>query len=117
MQQRHTKSLGCRVRRPAQPLKMTLLVRQAVAVPKVTRFDHDVVLACNGQDIIAHMASSTAGFRKGQEYHLNQVRIGSALYGSGPSDSAFRWLTRITGIKEVLLLLHRDLLTLPVLYF
>ncbi|EIE25075.1 hypothetical protein COCSUDRAFT_61318 [Coccomyxa subellipsoidea C-169] len=53
------------------------------------------------QDIIAHMASSTAGFRKGQEYHLDQVRIGSALYGSGPSDSAFRWLTRITGIKEV----------------
>lgn len=58
------------------------------------------------QDIIAHMASSSSGFYKGQEYHLDQVRIGSALYGSEGNTSAFRWLTRITGIKQVTLLLH-----------
>ncbi|CAL8461973.1 g1504 [Coccomyxa elongata] len=53
------------------------------------------------QDIIAHMASSTSGFFKGQQYHLDQVRLGTALYGSGKDNSAFRWLTRITGIKKV----------------
>ncbi|BDA41304.1 Alanine racemase [Coccomyxa sp. Obi] len=53
------------------------------------------------QDIIAHMASSTSGFFKGQQYHLDQVRLGTALYGSEKDTSAFRWLTRITGIKKV----------------
>ena len=54
------------------------------------------------QDIVAHMASSSSGFFKGQQYHLDQVRLGSALYGYGGKEkNSFRWLTRITGIKEV----------------
>ncbi|CAK0783713.1 hypothetical protein CVIRNUC_006912 [Coccomyxa viridis] len=56
-----------------------------------------------GQDIIAHMATSTSGFFQGQEYHLDLVRLGTVnyLFGNQSSSSAARWLTRITGIKQV----------------
>lgn len=53
------------------------------------------------QGIIAHMASSTAGFFDGQQYHLDLVRLGTAMYGVRANTSAARWLTRVTGIKQV----------------
>ena len=55
------------------------------------------------QGIIAHMATSTSGFFQGQEYHLDLVRLGTVnyLFGNQSSSSAARWLTRITGIKQV----------------
>ena len=53
------------------------------------------------QDIIAHMASSSEGFFDGQQYHLDLVRLGTAMYGSEWNTTAARWLTRITGIKQV----------------
>ena len=63
---------------------------------------HEGVLLCV-QDIIAHMATSTSGFFQGQEYHLDLVRLGTVnyLFGNQSSSSAARWLTRITGIKQV----------------
>ena len=63
---------------------------------------HEAVLLCV-QDIIAHMATSTSGFFQGQEYHLDLVRLGTVnyLFGNQSSSSAARWLTRITGIKQV----------------
>ena len=53
-----------------------------------------------GQAVIAHMASSSSGFRDGQQYHLDLVRLGTALYSFDKEGSAARWLTRITGIKQ-----------------
>ena len=47
------------------------------------------------------MASSSDGFFDGQQYHLDLVRLGTALYGSERNTTAARWLTRITGIKQV----------------
>ena len=47
------------------------------------------------------MASSSSGFRDGQQYHLDLVRLGTALYSFDKEGSAARWLTRITGIKQV----------------
>ena len=49
------------------------------------------------------MATSTSGFFQGQEYHLDLVRLGTVnyLFGNQSSSSAARWLTRITGIKQV----------------
>ncbi len=53
------------------------------------------------QGIIVHMASSTAGFFDGQQDHLDLVRLGTAMYGVEANTSVARWLTRITGIKQV----------------
>jgi hypothetical protein len=64
---------------------------------------HDNVPMFKMQTIIAHMASTSSGFYEGQQYHLDMVRLGTALYGSEWNTSAFRWLTRITGIKQVTL--------------
>ena len=54
------------------------------------------------QGIIAHMASSSDGFFDGQQYHLDLVRLGTAMFGSLWNTTAARGLTRITGIKQVL---------------
>ena len=59
------------------------------------------ILVDDVQGIIAHMASSSEGFFDGQEYHLDLVRLGTAMYGSEWNTTAARWLTRITGIKQV----------------
>ncbi len=87
--------------------------RQACIVPPVVSFTGVFcyaastaragcsILAGDVQGIIAHMASSTDGFFDGQQYHLDLVRLGTAMYGSQSNTTAARWLTRITGIKQV----------------
>ena len=52
------------------------------------------------QGIIAHMASSSSGFYQGQQFHLDLVRLGTALYSFEADRSAARWLTRITALKQ-----------------
>ena len=52
------------------------------------------------QAITAHMASSTSGFYQGQQYHLDLVRLGTALYSFEAPRSAARWLARISAIKQ-----------------
>ena len=68
--------------------------RQACIVPPVVSFTGVFcyaasaaragcsILAGDVQGIIAHMASSTDGFFDGQQYHLDLVRLGTAMYGS-----------------------------------